>query len=110
MSHAKMKRRLKKKLHLEEFAVQGFEFSCRINTDELSADDFFDGLIELVENRDLVIEGDGSDHDFNAYVIASGRYESTSPDDVEAVKQWLEATKGIEDAKVEDLSDAYYGD
>jgi uncharacterized protein YggL (DUF469 family) len=110
MPHTKMKRRLKKKLHLEEFAVQGFEFSCQINPDQLSADDFFDGLIELVENRGLVIEGDGSDHEFTAYVIASGRYESASQEDVEAVKQWLDATQGIESVKVESLSDAYYGD
>lgn len=110
MSHPKMKKRLRKKLHLDEFAVQGFEFSCRINTDQLSADDFFDGLIELVENRGLVIEGDGSDHDFTAYVISGGRYDSTSQDDIDAVKQWLDTTKGIESAKVEGLSDAYYGD
>jgi len=106
-----MKKRLKKKLYLDEFAVMGFEFSCKIKPGaSLTTDEFFDALIELIATRNLMINGSGREFEFSCYVTSNKRYESATEDDIATLKTWLESKDGVEDVKVSGLSDAYYGD
>ncbi len=105
-----MNRRQRKKLYLEEFAVLGFEFSCTINREaDITTDAFFDSLISLLSSRNLMIDGDGSDYEFVGYITSNERYGSATQEDIAAVKTWLESTSGIEDVKVFELTDVFYG-
>ncbi|MCL6416749.1 YggL family protein [Aestuariirhabdus sp. Z084] len=106
----KRSKRLRKKLYLGEFAVMGFEFTCRINLKEESEfDDLFDGLADLMAQRDLLVIGGGSEESFEGYVVSSERYQSTTEEDRKAVEQWLSAQSSISDATVAELTDAHYG-
>lgn len=99
-------RRLRKKLHLDEFAVLGFGFSCKPEADFNSV---FDSLISLMDERRLQIWAEGSEDSFEAYISSSQRYGSTTEDDRSAVKAWLDAQGSLADVKVDELTDAYYG-
>ena len=70
---------------------------------------FFDGLGELIESRNLLIEGGGSKDHFEGYVTSNARYESATEEDRNAVESWLTSQDSISDTVVEKLSDAYYG-
>lgn len=102
-------RRLRKKLFLDEFAVQGFGFTCQINTDDQEKlDTFFDGLVDLIEQRNLCFGGGGSQDNFQGYIVADGRYDSATEDDRKAVGEWLNAQDVVGDCSIDGLTDAYY--
>jgi uncharacterized protein YggL (DUF469 family) len=104
-------RRLRKKLYLDEFQVKGFGLACQITSDDQDKlDAFFDGLITLIESRDLSIGGGGNEDKFQGYIIGGGRYDSATEEDREAVLQWLESQEIVSDCSVDGLTDAYYGD
>ncbi|RRJ85312.1 50S ribosome-binding protein YggL [Aestuariirhabdus litorea] len=106
----KRSRRLRKKLYLGEFAVLGFEFTCRINLkDEAEFDTLFDALADLMGERNLLVIGGGSEESFEGYVVSSERYQSATDEDRKAVEQWLAQQPCISDAVVSELSDAHYG-
>lgn len=110
MANPKMKRRLRKKLYLDDFAVFGFNFSCELGANpDLDVDGFFDGLIELIESRQLLIGGVGSDSEFSGYITSNQRYSSATDEDREALESWLRSIKGVEEIKVDPLCDAHYG-
>lgn len=110
MSNPKMKRRLRKKQYLDDFAVFGFNFSCEIDTNSaLDVDGFFDGLIEIIESRNLLIGGVGSETEFSGYITSNKRYDSATDDDRDALSAWFDTIKGIENIKVDPLCDAHYG-
>ena len=102
----KRNRRQNKKLHLGEFAVLGFSFSCKPEADFNSV---FDSLISLMDERGLQIWAEGTPDSFDAYITSSQRYGSASDEDRSAVEACLSAQSGLKDIKVDALSDAYYG-
>ena len=104
-----MKKRLRKKLYLDEFAVKGFEFSVSLasfNDDQF--DSFFDALAEFIHSKNLEITGGGTQDKFNAYVASGDRYGSATDEDRTAVETWLNEQDGVSDVAVEALSDANY--
>jgi uncharacterized protein YggL (DUF469 family) len=104
-----MKRRLRKKLYLGEFAVLGFEFSCTLNLDTEDAyDSWLDQLIEFIERRDLCMGGSGDTHSFSAFICSAHRYKSVIDEDREAVKNWLESSGGASNVVIGELIDSYY--
>ncbi|MBT1445694.1 DUF469 family protein [Shewanella sp. JM162201] len=104
------KRRLRKKLYLEEFAVYGFEFSCDLNLNtECELDSFFDQLLDLVENRELCMGGWGTTKTFEAFICSNSRYSSATNDDREAIKDFLHSKNFISNVVVGQLVDANYG-
>lgn len=103
---AKRNRRQNKKLHLEEFSVLGFAFSCKPEADFNSV---FDSLISLMDERGLQIWAEGTPDSFDAYITSSLRYGSATDEDRSAVEACLTAQGGLSDIKVDALSDAYYG-
>jgi len=104
-------KRLRKKLYVDEFAVTGFGFQGRFvaDSDEL-LDPFFDGLVELMNTRKLMIVGGTNEELFEAYLSSSDRYGSATEDDRKAVIEWLDGQTRITDVTVAELSDAYYGE
>ncbi len=104
-----MKRRLRKKLYLDEFAVLGFEFSVSLaDFDDNKFDDFFDALIEFIDSRNLEIAGGGTQDRFSAYIASGDRYGSATDEDRAALEAWLAEQPGISNVAVEALSDANY--
>jgi uncharacterized protein YggL (DUF469 family) len=102
-------RRLRKKLYLDEFAILGFEFSCKI--DEVSEEDydaFFDAFADQAEKRDLFVSIDGQEHQFEGFVTAGNRYGSASEDDRKAMEETLAAFNIVSDVVVGPLVDAFY--
>jgi len=104
-------KRLRKKLYVDEFAVTGFGFQGRFTADsDEQLDPFFDGLIELLNARDMMIVGGTNEDFFEAYLSSNERYSSVTEDDRKAVIEWLDGQKRITEVTVAELSDAYYGE
>ncbi len=102
----KRNRRQNKKLHIGEFAVLGFAFSCKPEADFNTV---FDSLISVMDERGLQIWAEGTADSFDAYITSSQRYGSTSDEDRNAIETCLKAQTGLNDISVSELSDAYYG-
>lgn len=103
-------KRLRKKIYVGEFSIVGFQFSCTVDLElDSEFNDFFDGLIELIESRNLSISGSGDDKSFDGVVTSIERYGSTTEDDRVAVENWLSSKQNITDIVVGNLVDAIYG-
>jgi uncharacterized protein YggL (DUF469 family) len=103
-------KRLQKKLYLGEFAVLGFEFSCRVNCQgDATFDGFIDDVITYAEGHQLMVAGGGDPDDFKMFVLSENRYGSTSLADQDALKRWLAQNPLVSDVIVGPLIDAYYG-
>jgi len=99
-------RRLRKKLHLDEFATFGFEFSCDLNLkNESEFDLLLNQLLEFIENRDLCMGGGGNIKSFSAFICSGHRYGSASDDDRDVITTWLESNKTISNIVVGQLVD-----
>jgi uncharacterized protein YggL (DUF469 family) len=110
MAQSKMKRRIRKKLYLEEFAIIGFEFFCSIDEmDEDKVDNFFTDLLHFLEIENLKFSGGGSKHQFGGFITLSSRDSNATDADREKVEKWLTAHAGVSDVKINPLSDAMYG-
>lgn len=103
-------RRQRKKLHLDEFAVKGFDLSCQISLKtEAELDAFFESLAAFIDSQDLLIWADGDAGQLSAYVTSNQRYGSASEDNRAAVQTWLQEQGSVSDAVVGELVDTYYG-
>jgi len=102
-------RRLRKKLHLDEFAILGFEFTCKISpNDDGSYGYFFDDLKSIVNSRNLFINLDGDESYFIGFVTSGERYGNATEDDRKAVEESLQTHTQVSDIKVGQLVDAFY--
>lgn len=102
-------RRLRKKLHLDEFAILGFEFTCKITADtDGSYDTFFADLKGLVDTRNLFINFDGDDGQFIGFVTSAERYGNATEDDRKALEDTFNTHAKVSDVKVDRLVDAFY--
>lgn len=102
-------RRQRKKLYLEEFAILGFEFSCKINLDsDEQYESFFDSFADLIDERNLFVGIDGDDSTFEGFVSSGDRYGSATEEDRKAIEDALNAQEIISDVKVGKLVDAFY--
>lgn len=104
--HKRRSRRLRKKLHVDEFQEWGFEFAADLIApmspeDQESLCDLF--LFEVVAARKLALGGWIT----GGFVAADGR-ASTSDEDRASVQQWLSARPEIKAVQVGPLVDAWY--
>ncbi|WP_101759583.1 YggL family protein [Oceanicoccus sp. KOV_DT_Chl] len=103
-------KRLRKKLYLEEYAIMGFEFSCKIILDtEADYDQFFDSFADKVEELNLVVSVDGDDNEFEGFVTSAYRYGSATETDRKAIEEILKSYKNITDVNTGELVDVFYG-
>lgn len=103
-------RRQRKKLHLDEFAVKGFDLSCQISLKtEAELDAFFESLATFIDSQDLLIWADGDAGQLSAYVTSNQRYGSASEDNRTALQTWLEQQSALSETVVGELVDTYYG-
>ncbi|MCD9493210.1 DUF469 family protein [Photobacterium phosphoreum] len=107
--HNKSKR-LRKKLYLGEFAVFGFEVTCKLkHVSDVEFDVFIDDIIDVIESRNLIGGGGGSLNDYSLFICGDGRYSSASESDRAYIKDWLEINACTNSIIIGDLVDAYYG-
>lgn len=107
---SKRNRRLRKKLYLDEFAIQGFEFACDIKeASQEEYDQFFDALVEVVGSRDLYVNLGDCEGRFYGIVTSGERYGSATEEDIAAVKAVLDGQAIAENVEVGGLIDAFYG-
>ncbi|MCV6620144.1 MAG: YggL family protein [Cellvibrionaceae bacterium] len=107
----KRNRRLRKKLYLDEFAIQGFEFACDVKeASQEEYDQFFDALVEVIGSRDLYVNLGDCDGRFYGIVTSGERYASATEEDIAAVKATLDAQAIAENVEVGGLIDAFYGE
>jgi uncharacterized protein YggL (DUF469 family) len=110
MPEDKMKRRIRKKLYLGEFAILGFEFSCSIDDmDENKVNDFFADLLTFLASNNMLFSGGGTKDNFGGYITSRQRYGCATDEGRKALETWLTAQAGVTDAQVAELSDAIYG-
>jgi uncharacterized protein YggL (DUF469 family) len=83
-------KRLRKKLHIDEFAVLGFEVS-----------------FDFVESHGLLIGG-GINENCSFFVMSEGRYQSATQEDVSTLTNWLQAQAHVSNVVCSGLVDAYY--
>ncbi|MGK0442775.1 MAG: hypothetical protein ACJA0N_002594 [Pseudohongiellaceae bacterium] len=102
-------RRLRKKLYLDEFAILGFEFSCKIDLkSEQEYDNFFDAFADQADKRELFVSIDGSEGQFEGFVTSGERYSSATEDDRQALQETLASFSIVSDVVVSPLVDAFY--
>ena len=107
-----MKKRLRKKLHLGEFQVLGFEVTGALaeSVEDAGLDGLLDDLIDFVESRDLVCGSALSprDRSINMFVERSPR--SCTNEDRDALGAWFRRRPEVASIDVRPLSDTWYPD
>ena len=106
MAKHQRSRRLRKKLHLEEFQELGFDVETSLKN--ALAGDAEEALLiafidELIEPRGLIYGGGVA----CGYVCKAGG-GSASEEDRTAVREWLQARSEFASVTVHELSDAWY--
>lgn len=99
-------RRLRKKLRVGEFKEEGFEvnFKYKANlTNEEQLDVLMKFITEAIESRHLAFGGGE-----NGFITRAGR-GSTTEEDRQAVRSWLLSCGAIEQVRVNENEDAWYG-
>lgn len=104
--HAKRSRRLRKKLHLDEFQQLGFgvRFAFAQPKDTRGQRRFWDAfIVDAIEARRLTYGG-GTE----GFVVPEGRVSATESD-MCGIRDWLEAHPEVAEVSVGPLVDAWYG-
>ena len=110
MKHSKLKKRLRKKLHIGEFQDFGFRIRVRFRPDfsESDADKFWSEFIGEIERHHLAFGGGGDTESLKGFVEAQKKHESPTPAQREAIEHWLESREEISECEVGNLVDAWY--
>ena len=99
-------RRLRKKLRIGEFKEAGFEINFKFKAG-LTSEDRLDILMkfvtEAIESRNLSFGGGES-----GFITRTGR-GSTTEEDRQAVNSWLLSCASIDQVRVNENEDAWYG-
>lgn len=105
-SSRRRSRRLRKKLHVDEFRELAFavRFQLRDGASTQDNDAFWADFIALVESRGLAFGGGDS----GGFVTTAAR-GSTSDEDRQALQEWLSRRSGVGAVEVGPLEDAWYG-
>ncbi len=103
----KRSRRLRKKLYVDEFAVEGFEFSCSVSTAKQSDyDKLLDDFVEFLEGNDLIAGAGAGSSSFDGFIMSDFRYQSATDDDRKLVNKWLSEHPLISNISIGVLVDA----
>lgn len=102
-------RRIRKKLYLDEWAILGFEFSCKLTeASEAQYEAFFNSFAELVKTEDLYISLDNDSESFQGSVTSAERYGNATEEDRAAIEALLTSNPIVTEVKVGGLVDAFY--
>lgn len=112
MKRLKLKKRLRKKLHVGEFQELCFEINAQLKTDlnETDFDKFVDDFIlEAIERNQLEFGGGGNPEKWNGFASLSKKYGSPTDNHREKVRNWLEKRAEVVEYEIGNLRDAWYG-
>ncbi len=109
MQKSKLKKRLRKKYHLNEFQKLGFEVlvNFKKEMDETRFDRFRHRFIGEIESHGLVCGGGGDYNVWQAFVTSAKKFESPKNIEKEKIKTWLQNHSGIESFNVGEFKDAW---
>ena len=101
-----MKKRLRKKLRLKDFQELGFQVSFDLAVEPKSAAElaFMEELLTFVESIDLFIGGSST----SFYAVADN-HNSATPEQQEALRDWLSQNASVSNVNIGPLTDAWYG-
>ncbi len=106
-----MKKRLRKKLHKEEFKEIGFEIECVLDNQlsEPDFDKFIDDFIEAIEGKGLAFGGGGSHiTSWEGIISREKRYSCTDNADKEFILNWMKSRNETRDCKCGEDVDLWY--
>tara|TARA_R110000744_G_scaffold602_8_gene2276 strand:+ start:4752 stop:5090 length:339 start_codon:yes stop_codon:yes gene_type:complete len=102
-------RRIRKKLHLDEWAILGFEFSCNLaEATEEEYELFFNSFAELVTAQHLYITLNDDSESLDGFVTSAERYGNATEENKAAIEAFLNNQTIANDVKVGALVDAFY--
>lgn len=102
-------RRLRKKLHLEEFAILGFEFSFTLaSTTGEDYEQFFNSFTEFATNQDMYITLGNDNELFEGAVTSADRYGNATEENRAAMEAMLKSHAIVSEVKIGALVDACY--
>ena len=102
-------RRQRKKMHLDEWAILGFEFSCKLDkASEADYISFFDNLEELVSTQHLYMTIENDSESFDGFVTSADRYGNATEEDRASVESLMNKHSIVKDVKIGKLVDAFY--
>jgi uncharacterized protein YggL (DUF469 family) len=103
-------RRIRKKLHLDEWAILGFEFSCKLAlASEAEYEAFFSSFADLVKAEHMYITLDSDSESFEGFVTSADRYGDATEENRVAIEALLNSHAIVSEVKVGALIDAFYG-
>ena len=104
-----MKKRLRKKKRLGEFAQLGFHIggTLRAPLNDTDLDAFHHRLLALVEARGLSFGGGSSETHFRGFLAYAGR-QSATEDDRAALTAFLKGDAALSASEVGELVDAWH--
>jgi len=101
-------RRLRKKLYVGEFAIMGFEFTCKVDIDsDTQFEAFLEAFADVAEDKNLLISLDNDDEQFEGFVTSHDRYGSATEEDKAAIEAVLLAHSIVSDVGVSKLVDVF---
>ena len=102
-------RRLRKKLHLEEFAILGFEFSFKLaSTTGDDYEQFFTSFAALANTEHLYISLGNDNELFEGSATSADRYGNATEENRAAMEALLNSQAIVSDVKIGALVDACY--
>ena len=101
-------RRLRKKLYVGEFAILGFDFTCKINIDsDAEYETFLEAFADVADSRNLFISLDNEEEMFEGFVTSHDRYGSATDEDRAAIDAILTEQSIVSDVVVSKLVDVF---
>jgi uncharacterized protein YggL (DUF469 family) len=103
-------RRIRKKLHLDEWAILGFEFSCNLTeASEQEYESFFNSFADVVIAQHLYITLNDESETLEGFVTSADRYGNATEENKSAIEAFLTTQSIVSNVKVGLLVDAMYG-
>ena len=108
MKKTRLKKRLRKKLHVGEFQQFGFQISAKFDPvlNELDSDRLYDEFIEQIEENGLSFGG--GPENIQGFIASPERFGSRTVAQREKIKNWLTGRREISDCEVGNFKDAWY--
>ncbi len=105
-----MKKRMRKKLFLNEYKSLGFELIIEVKkgTENDKIIDLLDDFIDFLDERDLSINARDNELNSAMLITSSLKYGSASNEDINACESWLKNKEIVKQIKIGNLIDSWY--
>ena len=104
-----MRKRLRKKKHVGEFAEFGCELTIERNV-TTGFDEFMDAFVSEAIEANGCYCGGGGKEDRLEFVVELGRRSDNPEGRIKQIRNWLDSRQDVEDYKVGELIDLWYGE